>query len=349
MIIDIHGHITTPSVFKKYPMPPSLADVGGMLERKAEAGIGLTIVGSPVGGGAMMRVTGAANYAQSADDLAAFHDELAELASAHPGRLKAYVYTNPLGGDGLLSAAAETLRGDDTFIGFIVNTSVEGQFLDIPQADSFFAMAAELDVPVLLHPPAEPAGNATVADFRLVEQVGRFNDVTLGLASIVFGGWLEKYPSLQLIAATAGGGISLLPEKLDVAYAPKHWGPAANAPPGGGPPPKAGAGPPPWMQYENKISQPPSQHLRRLYVDTASPSPMVLQANVQVLGATQMMFGTDAPPLLAPLQAGIDAVHALPISDEERQAILGGNARRVFKLADDAGAVAAAAERPGDR
>ncbi len=47
VIVDIHGHITHPELFKKYPMPPALADIDGMLDRKSEAGIGLTVVGKP--------------------------------------------------------------------------------------------------------------------------------------------------------------------------------------------------------------------------------------------------------------------------------------------------------------
>ena len=61
VIVDVHGHITHPELFKKYPMPPALADIEGMLDRKSEAGIGLTVVGSPVGFGTMTRMPGLDN------------------------------------------------------------------------------------------------------------------------------------------------------------------------------------------------------------------------------------------------------------------------------------------------
>ena len=51
MIIDVHGHVTHPELFKRFPMPPALADIEGMLEQKAAHGVELTIVGSPVGSG----------------------------------------------------------------------------------------------------------------------------------------------------------------------------------------------------------------------------------------------------------------------------------------------------------
>ncbi|HEV3323753.1 MAG TPA: amidohydrolase family protein [Solirubrobacteraceae bacterium] len=369
MIVDVHGHITHPELFKRYPMPPALADIEGMLDRKSDAGIGVTIVGSPVGFGTMSK-RGHDNYAQSADELKSFHEWLAETVRKHAPRLAAYVYTNPFGGSALLDQTAQTVR-DGGFVGLIVNTSVGGEYLDSPRADEFFAMAAELGKPIFLHPPAEPVGSDSVEDFRLVEQVGRFVDVTVGLATLVFASRLEQYPDLELIAATAGGAISLLAGRMDQAYQPRHWagsgppgggGPPGGAPGGGGPPsgapggggPSGGApggappgdgppggggpggggspGPPPMAQYTNKITQPPSAYLRRVYVDTANSSVPNHLANLELMGADHMLFGTDSPPLATPLQDAIAMVDGLPISTAEKQGILEGNARRLFGL-----------------
>ncbi len=352
MIIDVHGHITHPELFKRYPMPPALADIEGMLDRKSEAGIGLTIVGSPVGFGTMSK-RGHDNYAQSADELKSFHEWLAETVRKHAPRLAAYAYTNPFGDAALLDQTAQTVR-DGGFVGLIVNTSVGGEYLDSPRADPFFEMAAELGKPVFLHPPAEPVGSGSIEDFRLVEQIGRFMDVTVGLATLVFAGRLEQYPDLDVIAATAGGAISLLAGRMDQAYRPRHWagggGPPGGAPPGSGPPtggppgggspgggPGAG-GPPPgtpplMAQYTNKITQPPSTYLRRVYVDTANYSSVPNHlANLELMGADHMLFGTDSPPLATPLQDAIAMVDGLPISAAEKRSILEENALRLFGL-----------------
>jgi aminocarboxymuconate-semialdehyde decarboxylase len=356
VIVDVHGHITHPELFKRYPMPPALADIEGMLDRKSEAGIGVTIVGSPVGFGTMSK-RGHDNYAQTADELKSFHEWLAETVRKHAPRLAAYAYTNPFGDAALLDQTAQTVK-DGGFVGLIVNTSVGGEYLDSPRADEFFAMAAELGKPIFLHPPAEPVGSASIEDFRLVEQVGRFMDVTVGLATLVFAGRLEQHPDLEVIAATAGGAISLLAGRMDQAYQPRHWagggppgggppsgsagggppgGPTAGGPPGGGPPgggPGAGgpAGRPPMAQYTNKITQPPSIYLRRVYVDTANSSVPNHLANLELMGADRMLFGTDSPPLATPLQDAIAMVDGLPISATEKQGILEGNARRLFGL-----------------
>jgi aminocarboxymuconate-semialdehyde decarboxylase len=336
VIVDVHGHITHPELFKRYPMPPALADIEGMLDRKSDAGIGVTIVGSPVGFGTMSK-RGHDNYAQGLDELKSFHEWLAETVETYAPRLAAYAYTNPLGGEELLEQTAQTVR-DGGFVGLIVNTSVKGEYLDSERADAFFDMASELGVPIFLHPPAEPVGSDSLEDFRLVEQVGRFMDVTVGLAALLFAGRLEQHPDLRFIAATAGGAIALLAARLDQAYQPRHWagapskggGPPGGGPPGGGPP--GGGGPPPMMRYENKISQPPSNFLRNVYVDTANSSIPNHLANLQLMGPDHLLFGTDSPPLATPLDDAIGLVEQLPVSSEDKQQILEGNARRLFGL-----------------
>jgi aminocarboxymuconate-semialdehyde decarboxylase len=335
VIVDVHGHITHPELFKRYPMPPALADIEGMLDRKSAVGIGLTVVGSPVGFGTMMRVPGLDNYAQPLDQLKSFHDWLAETVREYSPRLAAYAYVDPFGGPEMLEQTAATVR-DGGFVGLIVNSSVKGEYLDSERADPFFEMAAELGKPIFLHPPAEPVGSDSLEDFRLVEQVGRFVDVTVGLAALVFGGRLEQYPQLQFIAATAGGAISLLAGRLDSAYAPRHYGGGPPKGNGGGGPPGGGGGPP-GMRYENKITQKPSTFLANVYVDTANSSVPNHLANLEVMGADHLLFGTDSPPLATPLEDAIGMVEHLPLSPDERQQVLEGNARRLFGL-DGAGA-----------
>jgi aminocarboxymuconate-semialdehyde decarboxylase len=190
-------------------------------------------------------------------------------------------------------------------------------------------MVKELHVPVLLHPPAEPVGSDSVRDFRLVEQIQRYSDVLVGLAVLIFSGRLERDPDLTIIAATSGGGISLVSGRLDTAHAPRHWGPK----PGSGPPPDAGAPAPPAMQQqENRISRPPSEYLRRVYVDTTNGSVHGNLANLEVMGADRIMFGTDSPPLSTPLRDAVARIDDLPIPDEDKQKIFSGNAKALFKL-----------------
>jgi aminocarboxymuconate-semialdehyde decarboxylase len=85
-------------------------------------------------------------------------------------------------------------------------------------------------------------------------------------------------------------------------------------------------------QFTNKIGEPPTTYLKRVFVDTANSSVANHLANLSVMGASHMLFGTDSPPLATPLDEAITMVEDLPISAEEAQGILGENARRLFGL-----------------
>ncbi|MFF2955963.1 amidohydrolase family protein [Kitasatospora sp. NPDC057965] len=347
MTIDVHGHITSPELFRRFPMPPSLADVDGMVELKAAAGITTSLVGSPVGAGTMVRTPGLDNYRQPLDTLERFHDWLGEQVRARPTALRGYVYTNPLGSDAELAAAAKRLEQDE-FVGLMVNSSVAGRFLDTPQADAFFAMAAQHRTPVMLHPPAEPAGAGELDDLRLVEQIARPCDVTLGTAAVLFAGWLEKYPELRIVAPVCGGGLPLLLERLELARRmPVTFGRPGGAPGGGpggapgGPPPGVGgpgAGGPggpggPGTAGPGGPAVPPlAEALRRVYVDTATPSLRAVAAAVDAFGAGNVMFGTDSPPMSAPLDASLARLGGLGLDAATVARVRHDNAAELFGL-----------------
>lgn len=308
MTIDVHGHVTSPELFERFPMPPSLADIDGMIERKLEVGIETTIVGSPVGAGTMVPVAELDNYAQSADRLDAFHEWVAETVRAHPGRLRGYVYVNPFADDDSLDRAARRLTQDE-FVGLIVNTSVRGRYLDASEADEVFALAEETASPVLLHPPAEPVeAPALHGRLGILEHIARPCDITCGLAAILFAGRLERHPGLRLIAPNAGGALPLLREKLDLARLR--------------------------MPDDERPARPAAELLRGVYVDTATPSALALAAAAEVFTPDRLLFGTDSPPLTTSLTDALALVEALPVSAEQHRRITDGTARALFGLGD---------------
>jgi predicted TIM-barrel fold metal-dependent hydrolase len=327
MIIDIHGHIVPPDFVKKFPIPSSLADVDGMIEAKARLGIGLTIVGNPTGGISWVRLAWPGSvfqYLGSRARNAAFHDWLVETVAKHPGRLKAYAFANPFDSDKHLEETQRRVKAGG-FVGLIVNTSVRGKYFDSAQVEPFFAMAAELDLPIFLHPPANPAAGERLNDSRLLEQVGRFCDVTACLATLVFGGWLEKYPNLEIIAPFSGGAISQLQGRLDTVW---KLGAFLTAPAG------ASKGDGNGSAATVELPKEPSVYLRRINVDTVCYGLPTLLANLQMMGPDHILFGTDFPPAPVSLAESIDLIKRLPISEEDRQKIFHGNARRLFKLDD---------------
>jgi aminocarboxymuconate-semialdehyde decarboxylase len=308
--VDVHAHFAP--FGERGGGPPSLRDPAAALEAKRELGIVLTIIGSPVGPGSMLPPYAAANYRQPVDKVRAHNEAMADLVDRYPSSLRAYAYLNPLGGSGMVEQAAALLK-EWQFVGLIVNSSIDGQFLDDPSAEEFFAMAADARAPILLHPPAAPIGTASIGHLGLVEHIARVCDVTMGVAAIVCGGWLERHPDLRLIAAAGGGGLAHLPEKLDLAMAPRP----------GAPPDEAGT---------SRLSAAPSQSLRKILVETSCPSRVQLQANLQTFGPENILFGTDAPPLMSEIKRMVDVVSDASLGAEVQDSIAWANAVRLFGL-----------------
>ena len=315
MIVDVHAHVAYPELGKRYPIPPNLLDIDGMIERKAAAGIDVTIVGSPTGAETFMAVPGVDPFAQPMEDLARHHEWLAQLVADHGGRLAAYAFVNPFGGSRMLDQVAADVRNGG-FVGLIVNTSVEGRYLSDPAADDFFAMADELGVPLFLHPPVRPVGTESLVDMRVVEQVLRFVEVSTGLAAMIFAGRFERYPGLRVLAATAGGALGILAGRLEAAFSQ----PA-----------------PPFLARDDRITRSPREQLAAVYVDTANLNPHSQLANLELLGTDHLLFGTDSPPSPIPPEVCVQSIRGLPIDEPARAAILGENAARLFGLSPPPG------------
>jgi predicted TIM-barrel fold metal-dependent hydrolase len=308
--IDVHGHLAP--LGERGGGPPSLRDPERSIAAKRESGVELTIIGTPVGPGSMLPTAAGDNYRQPVDKVRAHNEAMGLLVERYPASLRAYAYLNPLGDGPMLSQAVELLK-EWQFVGFIVNTSIDGRYLDDERAEDFFAMVSQVQAPVLLHPPAAPVGAASMSGVGLVEHVARVCDVTSGVAAIVCAGWLERYPHLRLIAAAGGGALAFLPEKLDMAMAPR---------PGA---PKPDTGP-------RTLTAPPSESLRRLLVETSCPSAAQLRANLETFGSRNILFGTDAPPLMDEVKRIVGLVEELDVSREARADIAAGNAARLFGL-----------------
>ena len=308
MFIDIHGHLSPPGDAG----PPSLRDPEAMIEHKRGLGIGLTVIGSPVGAGMMLPLPGTDNYTQTADQVKAHNERMAELVGEYPDALRTYAYLDPLGDEAMLAQARELLA-DRRFVGLVVNSSVNDQYLDTPRAEPFFAMAAESRTPVLLHAPARPVGAGSLGDFGLIEHVGRFNDITAGLAAILLAGWLERFPDLVLVAATGGGAIAQLLEKLDLAAS-------------------SGRGRPGPEVLRPALRQPPSVTARRLYLDTSVPNADQIDTNLATFGPDHVLFGTDAPPLLEALAPIVGLVSEAGLIHADLERVCWGNAAALYDL-----------------
>ena len=336
MIVDAHCHLAPP----ESPGAPSLKDVDGFLERKAEDGIDRAVIVHGI-----VRIPGLGGLL---DRLKRWNEFNLGVREQYPDRVSVMVGVDAFeAGENLEEARRAVAAGA---CGLTVNATVDGDRLGDPRAEDLWSLAEELDVPVLIHPTVTPFATG---DPRLDEFGNRSVEVGLSLAAAIFAGVLDRHPSLRLIAGAGGGGIAALAGRLDAGYripalaGAALGGPPAGAPPVGGPPtggpptggPPAGAPPAgglpqgaPAAETGPQPAEAPSAYLRRVYVDTLMFSVPAMQCAAAVFGPDRMLFGTDWPPVGIPTAVSRMLIDRLEVSDEERAGILGGNAAALLKL-----------------
>ncbi|MBI2941828.1 MAG: amidohydrolase [Chloroflexi bacterium] len=190
----------------------------------------------------------------------------------------------------------------------MILSNVNGKDLDEPEFFPFFARAAELGVPVFVHPtPFSPLGYQRLYRYYLFNVVGMTTDTTVAIASLIYGGVLERLPALRVWFPHAGGSFAILRGRIEHAY---HVRPEA----------------------QGHIPRPPSAYLDRLAFDTLAHDPSVLRYVVETMTPRRVMIGSDYPFVIGTRRPG-DIVQTLEhLTDEDREAILAGNARSFFGI-----------------
>jgi aminocarboxymuconate-semialdehyde decarboxylase len=303
MIIDCHAHLMPQGWFHP-KSPKSIFDLDGLFKEQDEAGVDITVFGN--------------NWIRSPDGadplrvVQEFNDHAAELTAKHPTRLLGLACSVPFDDDQILKETEKAVR-QYKLKGIMINSSVDGEYLDSPRATSFFELVSDLDVPLFVHPPKFTIGNEKMEIFRLPEMLGRPFDTTLSLTRFIFTGGFERFPKLKMVCAHVGGALPMLPGRYGFGYELRKdmsFGP--------------------WEP--DVMTRPPASYIEQLYVDTVCYHPPAVQCAIDTVGIDHVVFGSDSPPVPLPLIRAVDTVRQLRISDAEKQKIMGGNAASLLGL-----------------
>lgn len=303
MIIDCHAHLMPQGWFHP-KSPKSIFDLDGLFKEQDEAGVNITVFGN--------------NWIRSPDGadplrvVQEFNDHAAELTAKHPTRLLGLACSVPFDDDQILKETEKAVR-QYKLKGIMINSSVDGEYLDSPRANSFFELVSDLDVPLFVHPPKFTIGNEKMEIFRLPEMLGRPFDTTLSLTRFIFTGGFERFPKLKMVCAHVGGALPMLPGRYGFGYELRKdmsFGP--------------------WEP--DVMTRPPTSYIEQLYVDTVCYHPPAVQCAIDTVGIDHVVFGSDSPPVPLPLIRAVDTVRKLRISDAEKQKIMGGNAASLLGL-----------------
>jgi aminocarboxymuconate-semialdehyde decarboxylase len=210
------------------------------------------------------------------------------------------------------------------------NSLANREYLFEPAFAPVLARCEELGLPLLIHPLdgeanwfagrrladeySGPTGAGTASRFPgLTNQVGDPYEQGVTAAKLIVNGTLDKYPKLQVILTHAGGTFPYLVGRIDF----------------------RGAG-------LLKLQHPVKDYIRRFYYDSLTYYPPTLQYLIALAGSDRVVLGTDSMgpgPNAGPQQSGRgtgpgphSVIDKLEISSEDRDLILRGNLKRLFKL-----------------
>ena len=279
-----------------YPIVPEAVDLATKIEHMDRAGVGVSVLSINIPGLDLFDPADAPSLARDVND------QLAEAVAAHPDRLQAFAALPMVAPD---AAAEELERAMGLGLrGAIVYSNVGGRSLDAPEFRQVFEAAARLDAALLLH-PTYPLSAASVNVHALIPVIGFLFDTTTATIRLILDGIYDRHPDLKLILGHVGSVIPYIVGRIDY---------ESSRIPGG-----LGA-----------LETLPSEHIRRLYVDTVSAWPPAMQLVIDYLGADRVLYATDHP-YWDPAKTN-DALEELRLSDEDREAIETGNAKRLLDI-----------------
>ena len=236
------------------------------------------------------------------------NEKLAELCAQNPDRFGAFA-SLPMQFPDLAVAMLESAIKKQGLKGAAIGGSVAGDDFARARYHPVLQKAEELGAVLFIHPQSTPElADRFKGNGWLANTIGNPLDTTIALQHLIFEGTLDKFPGLKIIAAHGGGFLPSYAMRGDHAC----FVSPSNCDPG--------------IQLKKK----PSEYLNQLYYDAMVFSGEGLRHLVAQVGASQLMLGTDHP--IPWEQHPVDHVMGAPLSDEDRIAILGGNAAKLFNL-----------------
>ena len=236
------------------------------------------------------------------------NDYLAEKIATKPDRYSAFAHLalqDPKAGADELERAVKELG----FKGALINGQTNGAYLDDDRFSVLWERAADLDVPIYIHPSNPPDVPYMYQNHpELWGPVWSWTVETGNHAlRIVFAGVFDRYPGAKLILGHMGETLPYQLWRFDCRWQISNRG-------------------------KMHLDLPPSAYFKRNFWCTTAGvcSDEPLRCAIDALGADRVMFSVDYP-FERPEEAG-PWFDCAPITDAERALIARGNAESLLNL-----------------
>ena len=318
MVIDVFCHHISKSVgnilekgkyygeSKEFPYPPQNGDPEVRLALMDKYGINIQALSqttpvllglSPQDAAKVCRLSNDDNYA---------------LCKAHPDRFVNICIISLLDMDSAMRELNRSINELDCR-GVTISSSQNGKGLDSPEYFPFYERVVEHDLPILIHgthwecSPLMDMDNA----WRFLHVFGWDYDSTQAVWRLIFGGVIDRFPSLKIVTHHLGNYIPFFVRRIEQNF--NNF-------------------------LRDKLPRHISEYWGNIYGDTAVDGTAgAFPCGYAFFGSDRMMYGSDYP---FGAEAGEDfirenlaGVKAMPIPEDEKRKILTENAKKMLKIA----------------
>ena len=253
------------------------------------------------------------------------NDEIKKITEAHPECYEGFIAGIPF--NNVPASVDEIKRCKDMGAkGVQIYTHMNGEAIDQEKFWPIYEICEKLDLPILIHPvggqmtPEYPT--ETRSKYELWFTIGWPYQTTVAMCRLAFSGIFEDFPNLKIITHHVGAMIPMLEGRIENGL--KMYGGRTA----------------PELREEltkTKMKGNPLDTFKKYYADTASfGSVSAIRAGIDFFGVDHILFASDMPfdPEKGPgyIDRTLKCIEKLDVSDSEREAILHGNAERVFHL-----------------
>jgi predicted TIM-barrel fold metal-dependent hydrolase len=244
------------------------------------------------------------------------NDNANEIVKGSDGRLFATACVPPWGGKENIYELERCVK-ELGVVGVQLACHYGQLYLDDPVFEPYLKVIEKLDIPVIVHHTPLPVEWKSVIDYtNLRREFGRITDQATAVGRELFSGMFDRMPGLRFVHTMLGGNW-FANTALLTPHASNKKEAINRLDPSGGEKIKS--------YLENNI-----------FFDLTHPHSWgkdQVECAIKVNGADHYMFGSSFPVFYGWMSQGVDFLqNTIEISDEERELVLSGNAKRLFRL-----------------
>lgn len=304
-IVTLEEHISLPEMTARLPegpkslQKPELADITGTrLKDMNENNIALQVLSVDSMGAQLLGADKSPAFAKGYNDL------IAEKIKGYEDRFTAFAHLPMTAPDAAVGELERAVRTHG-FKGAMIRGMTGDKFLDHPDFDPLLAKAEQLQVPVYIHPgiPHREVSKVYYSDLegKINEALACYGwgwhaETAVQVLRLYIAGAFDRYPGLKVIIGHMGEMLPMMWERSSRAF--------------------------PGLKEAFK---------KQLYITTSGfftyPP---LRLTLDTIGIDNILFSIDYP--FSSLKTGVDFLHSLPLTDDQKKKIAHVNADKLLHL-----------------